>query len=403
LSAPRVTAMADDLLADPRIHYSQCWEDVAVARAALRVPSGGRVLAIGAAGDNVLALLLDDPGSILALDNNPAQTALLELKRAAFRRLPVGRIAGFLGSGADQVRLGGYEDIRAALSADAATFWDGHREDILHGVIHAGRFERYLGAFRRWVLPLAPGRPAVRAMLAATDVDEQAEIFRERWDTPRWRALARVFFSRRLLAAFGRHPAAFEQAPAGDVGRHFLERARIGLTATPICRNPFATYILTGGFRGPDAVPDYLRPDAHASIAGRADRIEARTQSLIDALAGLPDRSIDAFYLSDVFELFSTEEYEQALGEIARTGRHHARLCYWNNLVDRHRPAELAGDLDSHDELARELHRRDRAFLYSRCIVESVRPRRGRLAPAARRATEDRHLVAVGMGIGNAG
>lgn len=367
--------MAEPPDAAARIHYSQCWEDVAVARAALRIPAGGRVLAIGAAGDNVLALLLDDPASILAVDSNPAQTALLELKRAAFQRLAGDRVAGFVGAAPDRARLDGYDAIRSGLPASAIEYWDRHPEDLSRGVIRAGRFERYLAAFRHWVLPLAPGRSAVRAMLAARDVEEQERLFRDRWDTWRWRALARVVFSRRLLAAFGRHPAAFEHARDGDVGSHFLERARVGLTATPIRRNPFATWILAGRFRTPDAVPDYLRDDAIGPIAERAGRIEARAQPLADALAGLPDRSIDAFYLSDVFELFSLGEYAHALSEVARTGRPGARVCYWNNLVERRRPAGLAGELDSHDDLAAELHGRDRAFLYSRMVVESVRPR----------------------------
>jgi S-adenosylmethionine-diacylglycerol 3-amino-3-carboxypropyl transferase len=361
----------------PRVHYSQCWEDVAVARLALRIPAGGRLFAIGAAGDNVLAMLLDDPGHVLAVDLSPAQTALLELKRAAFGALSPAQMGPFLGAGRDHERLTEYERIRPSLTSTAAAFWDRQAADIGRGVLHMGRFERYLGTFRRWLLPLAPGRPTVRAMLAAADLAEQERIYRERWDSWRWRTLVRAFFSRRLLAAFGRHPAAFAHAAADDVGRHFLDRARIGLTTTPIARNPFVTYILSGGFRPPDSIPDYLRPEAIPVIAARIGRLEVRTQSMLDALSGLPDGSIDAFYLSDVFELFDVEGYDKALVEIARTGRPGARLCYWNNLVDRRRPARLADLIDTHPELAQRLHAADRAFLYSRLVVESVRPHLG--------------------------
>src|SRR3989304_5355490 len=66
-------------------------------REALRVPYGGQVLAIAAAGDNAIGLLLDDPARVVAVDVNPAQTALTELKLAALRELG-DRAAAFLGA-----------------------------------------------------------------------------------------------------------------------------------------------------------------------------------------------------------------------------------------------------------------------------------------------------------------
>jgi S-adenosylmethionine-diacylglycerol 3-amino-3-carboxypropyl transferase len=376
--------MADPSALGRRILYSQCWEDVTLARAALRIPAGGHVLAIGAAGDNVLALLADDPALVLAVDVNPRQSALVELKQAAFRSLPIERVVGFLGAAPAKDRLEVYGHLRPALSAAARACWDGAERELAGGVIHAGRFERYLAAFRRWVLPVAPGRPAVRALLAATDVAQQERIYEQYWDSRRWRTLFRIFFSRRLLAAFGRHPAAFDHATVGDVGAHFLRRARIGMTGTRVDHNPFVTYALTGGYRWPNAIPDYLRPEVARLIQARADRLEVRTQSIIDLLSELPDHSIDAFYLSDVFEVLDRDAFEFALDGIARVGRPGARVCYWNNLVDRRRPSRIADVLDSHDELAERLYREDRAFLYSRFVVESVRPRHTAGATPAR-------------------
>ena len=85
-----------------RLLYANCWEDLAVARRALRIPTGGLVVTIGSAGDNAIGLLLDDPRRILAVDLNPAQTALVELKLAAVRSMP-GDVAGFTGALSDFV------------------------------------------------------------------------------------------------------------------------------------------------------------------------------------------------------------------------------------------------------------------------------------------------------------
>ena len=67
--------------------FAQSWEDPACDLAALRPQPGDTILAITSGGDNVLGFLLTDPQQVIAVDVNPAQTYLLELKKAAFRRL----------------------------------------------------------------------------------------------------------------------------------------------------------------------------------------------------------------------------------------------------------------------------------------------------------------------------
>jgi len=325
------------------ILYSTCWEDLRLAREALRVPYGGQVLAIAAAGDNAIGLLLDDPARVVAVDVNPAQTALTELKLAALRELG-DRAAAFVGAQPNAHRL-----------ADFA------------------RFERHVAAARRLILAVAPGRAVVRELLAARSLEEQQSIYRRRWNSRQWRLLFRLAFNRRVLAALGRHPAFFTRAPRMDVAGHFLSRVEFGLTATPIGQNPYMTFALTGAYALPDATPDYLQPANSATLAARADRIEVRTAPIDAVLRSMPTESIDAFYLSDIFELADPPAFAATLGEIARVGRPGARLCYWNNLVDRSCPAELADRLAPMPGVASDLALHDRAFLYSRLVVETVR------------------------------
>ena len=359
-----------------RLLYSGCWEDADVARAALLIRPGASVLAIGAAGDNVLALLQDDPGRVLAIDVNPAQTALIELKIAALREIDdADGVRGFLGAARDGDRSARYRALRPALSPETRRHWDANAAQIERGVIHAGRFERHLAGFRRAILPLVPGGRAVHQMLGAASVDEQRRIYDEHWDSRRWRLLFRLSFSRRLLAMFGRDPAFFAQCELQDIGAHYLARARHGLCELPIRTNPYLTYMLSGTYGAGPRGPDYLRPDVQAMIRPRLDRVDVRTASLADTLRSLPSASVDAFYLSDVFELSTPAEHAAALAEIARVGRTGARICYWNNLVARRRPEALADRIASHPLDAATLHARDRAFLYSALVIESVRPR----------------------------
>jgi S-adenosylmethionine-diacylglycerol 3-amino-3-carboxypropyl transferase len=361
-------ALGRDLL------YSQCWEDVDVARAALRIRPGATVLAIAAAGDNTLALLQDDPGRVLAIDVNPSQTALVDLKLAAIGRLTdPDEVRRFLGAADCPDRLELYERLRPALTQVARSFWDAAPAKIEGGVIHAGRFERYLAGFRRSILPLVPGRRVVHDMLRASTLSDQRRIYELGWDSRRWRLLFRLSFSRSLLERFGRDRAFFAQCEIEDIGDHYLGRARHALTNVPIWSNPYLTYMLSGRFGSDRRAPDYLRSSVQPVMRARADRIVVQTASLDDVLGAMPADSVDAFYLSDVFELSGPAAYAATLAEIARVGRPGARICYWNNLVTRQRPEDLADRIVSHSDEATSLHARDRAFLYSRLVVESVR------------------------------
>jgi S-adenosylmethionine-diacylglycerol 3-amino-3-carboxypropyl transferase len=266
-----------------------------------------------------------------------------------------------------------YGVLRRSLPRATRDHWDSHQTAIEAGVIGAGRFERYLAAFRRAVFPFVPGQRGVRQLLAATSLEEQARVYREQWDTRPWRALFQAYFSRAVLGRLGRDPAFFAQCELEDVGGHYLARARHAFTELPIWENPYLSTMLSGVVGTGALAPEYLRPEAHAALRARMDRVEVETATLDEALHGLPSASVDAFYLSDVFELAAPAEYEATLAEIARVGRPGARLCYWNNLVPRHRPDALAGRISSHAKEAERLFAQDRAFLYSRFVVESVR------------------------------
>lgn len=356
------------------LRYAQCWEDAEVARAALQIKPGATVLAIAAAGDNVLALLQDDPARVLAVDVSPAQTALVHLKMAALAGLAdAGEVRGFLGAQPARDRLRMYERVASRLPPAARRQWDSDVHALESGVLSAGRFERYLALFRRAILPIVPGRGTIRAMLAATALEEQRRIYRDRWDSAPWRLMFRAFFSRRFLQAFGRDPAFFDQCEVDDVASHYLGRARHALTNLSITTNPYLTWMLSGRFGRGRRAPDYLERDAQAVIRGRLHRVAVHTASLDAVLANLPSRSVDAFYLSDVFELSTADAYATTLAEIARVGRPGARICYWNNLVTRRRPPVLAAEIETHEAEATALHAGDRAFLYSRLVVESVR------------------------------
>ena len=65
--------------------YNTCWEDPRVDLGLLDLSDDSRVVMITSAGCNALDYLLAGPATIDAVDVNPRQNALLELKAALLR------------------------------------------------------------------------------------------------------------------------------------------------------------------------------------------------------------------------------------------------------------------------------------------------------------------------------
>jgi hypothetical protein len=68
----------------------------------------------------------------------------------------------------------------------------------------------------------------------------------------------------------------------------------------------------------------------------------------------------------------SEENTARLLGELAASTRPGGRLAYWNMLAPRSRPDALADCLRPLTDLAEKLFLQDKAFFYSRFVVEEV-------------------------------
>jgi S-adenosylmethionine-diacylglycerol 3-amino-3-carboxypropyl transferase len=351
------------------IRYAQCWEDADVLVAALDPQPGHVCLSIASAGDNALALLSRGPARVVAVDLNPAQIACLELRVAAYRELEHGELLELIGSRPSVRRAELYRRCRSQLSSEARQFWDGHAAEIASGIGSAGKFERYFATFRTRVLPLVHSRRRVERLLVGGDLTRREAFYAGEWDTWRWRWLFKIFFSRFVMGRLGRDPAFFRYVE-GSVADRILARTRYALTALDPAANPYLQWVLTGTH--PTALPFALRAENFDAIRRNLDQLEWSRGSLEEYLDAHRDLRVDRFNLSDIFEYMSPENYQRLLERLIAASHPGARLAYWNMLAPRSRPEALAGRLRPLEPLAKELFAQDKAWFYSRFVVEEV-------------------------------
>ena len=333
------------------------------------VGPGDRVLSICSAGDNVLALLAEDPAAVVAVDLNPAQVACLALRVAAFRTLAHGEVLELVGSRSSDRRGDLYTRCRPALDADARRFWDARQDVIAAGIGTGGTFERYFRLFRRRILPLAHSRRRVRQLLdGAPTAADRRQWYDAHWDTARWRLLFRVATSRAVLGK-ARYPTAFSQVEGSAAERLLRARPR-GRHGDRSGRQPVPP---VGPDRGPFQTrshatfgPSTSRPSATGSTGSRGTSARSTGRSR------RPTPPFSQFNLSDVFEYLPQSDADGLFARVAEAGAPGARLAHWSVLADRRPGPPLDGRLARLGALADRLHAVDKAPFYTAFHVHEV-------------------------------
>lgn len=164
--------------------YAFTWEDARVDDRLLKLGSNDVVLAITSAGDNILSYALSSPARIHAVDLNPSQNNLLELKVASFTALPYADHWKLFG-------LGKHPDFRNLLltklsphlSSRAFQYWLDNASVFASksglGLYNTGGSRHALRLFR--VLSTILGlRTETKALLEAKTLNEQREIYQRR-------------------------------------------------------------------------------------------------------------------------------------------------------------------------------------------------------------------------------
>jgi S-adenosylmethionine-diacylglycerol 3-amino-3-carboxypropyl transferase len=352
--------------------FGMSWEDPASDRRALAIQPGETLMTVTSGGCNTLTLLLENPAKIYAVDINPAQSYLLELKCAAVRRLDNEALHAFLGLSPCESRVQMFELLRGDLTKAAVDYWVARAEVVRRGVVKAGRYESFVRLFSRAVAVIQ-GKKRVEGYFRCETLEQQQEYFDRKWNTLQWRLLFKFLANKRVLARRGLSADYFKfDDGSASFSESFFRRSKHVLCEVPIGPNYFLSQYLRGGYWSEQSVPAYLLPENLSTVRARLDRIEIVTSAAQEWMGGQPDASIDALSLSNICELMSLKETGRLFTEVARSARPGARICFRNLMVPRGVPEDLASRIVLDEALSRDLLAEDRSFVYSRVQAYKV-------------------------------
>jgi S-adenosylmethionine-diacylglycerol 3-amino-3-carboxypropyl transferase len=370
-----------DLIYRTNLVYNQCWEDPALDQEALALGPGDRVLAITSAGCNVLDYALRG-ARVLAVDANPRQNHLLELKLAGIRGLGFADFYALFGDGGSP-RVGElYGQVRHLLGPDARLFWDRSIRMFdprrSPGSFYYGGTAGFFALmFRRYVDHVAKLRSLIERMMAASVIEEQLELYfhglRPRLLTGRF---LRMVGTRGVLALLG-VPAAQRELVAGRPGGvvAYLRACLDHVAAVALLRENYFWSVYIRGSYTRDACPEYLKAAAFAQLqAGLVDNIRVATAT-VTACLERETEPFTAFVLLDHMDWMARrpsllEEEWRRIFALSAPG---ARVIFRSGAREASfLPAAVRERLAFDPERAERLHRRDRVGTYGSFHIARV-------------------------------
>ncbi|RYP32757.1 hypothetical protein DL767_005048 [Monosporascus sp. MG133] len=313
--------------------YAFTWEDSRVDAQLLKLGADDVVLAITSAGDNILSYAMQSPARIHAVDLNPTQNHLLELKLASYTALPYEDFWKLFGEGRHpDFRTLLLTRLSSHMSSRAFQYWF----DKVHvfntrgyGLYDTGGSRRAIRVFR-WISRVFGCRAAVQDFLGTKTLNEQREVWRNKirpavlskvvcnlvvnQESFLWAALG---VPKNQLTMIERDHAESEavRGPAATDSKrtrsHAIWRYMVD-TLDPVAEqthiatdNPYYHVCMAGAYTR-RCRPDYLSEEAHAKLSrpGALDGLRIHTDGIHEVISRITPGTLTVAVIMDSMDWF---------------------------------------------------------------------------------------------------
>ena len=373
--------------------YNTCWEDPRLDRVALDIGADDNILVITSAGCNALDYALTSPNHVYAVDMNPRQNALLELKKSAIRNLDYDTFFKLFGEG----RLLGakevYQDkLRSDLDEWSQGFWDkkikwfDNRRKTFYFRGTSGSVARMLKIYTDKVIKV---RPDLEEILNADSVEDQREIYETKLKKKFWSGLVKFTLNRESTMSMLGVPKAqirqIESTYSGGLIEFIQECMESVFARLPMKDNYFWRVYMNGSYTR-DCCPEYLKEENFQRLKdGLVDKITTHTDS-VQAFLEKHDGNISRFvlldhmdWLSDRFFPLLESEWQAIVNRAAENTRIIWRSGGMRTDFIKQVQVKWDGKMQSvhemlryYEELADELHPKDRVHTYGSFFIADL-------------------------------
>lgn len=353
-----------------RLSYSFGNEDWRTEQRALSIRPEDTILCVTASGDRPLNLLSTESKHIIAIDANPIQNALFDLKKSAMNELDYDHYIAFMGLEKHGSRIQTFNQLKKHLDDCTVKVWMRHLKKIDKGILYQGALEKLLCVASHCVRMLR-GRK-IDQLFKFDCVNEQAQFINSKWHSPFWKGIFSFCLHPWLTQLFIRDPCLYKHVdPQIHIG-HYLHRRLHDSLVRFLAKENILVSLMFLGKVFKEAYPPYLEETGVEKIKQRIDRLTFRTIDLVQYLEEAPDNSFDCFSISDVASYLNGKDFTRMMHSIYRVAKPGARFCLRQVLSNHQIPDPLIENFKRNHELEQTLELEDRCFVY-RFLVGEIR------------------------------
>lgn len=373
--------------------YNTCWEDPRLDRVALDFGPEDRVLVITSAGCNALDYAITGPKHVHAVDMNPRQNALLDLKKSGIKNLAYDDFFRMFGDGYFPGIQNVYQQkLRADLPEWSQAFWDkkikwfDNRRKSFYFRGTSGAVANALKIYTDKVIKV---RPYLDQLMAADSLDQQKEIYENHLEKKFWSGLVKFAINRdTTMSMLGVPKAQRKQIDTQYQGGllQFVQDCLRGVfVEIPMKDNYFWQLYMNGKYTR-ECCPEYLTEAGFESLkSGLIDRVSTHTNSVQGFLENTEEK-ISRFILLDHMDWLSDRFFpllESEWQAIVNQATPDARIIWRSgglqtDFIDQvqiQRDGQLTKItplLKYNQELANQLHQKDRVHTYGSFYIADL-------------------------------
>lgn len=372
--------------------YNTCWEDPRLDRVALNLGPDDNVLVITSAGCNALDYALTSPNHVYAVDMNPRQNALLELKIAAINNLEYEDFFKMFGEGKYKGIKEVYADkLRGSICEWSQRFWDTKIKffDSRHSFYFRGTSGTFARMINFYIDKVIKSREPVDQLLACKTLDEQKAVWNDEIKSKFWKGLIKFAMGRDATLSMLGVPKAqrrqIDNQYEGGIVKFVEDCLDNVFTKVPIHDNYFWRVYLTGSYTQ-ECSPEYVKAVNFDKLKnGLANKVTCHTDS-VQGFLEKHDGQISRYvlldhmdWLSDKFFPLLESEWQAIVDKAApntrviwRSGGLETDFINRVMITKNGSEQKINDSLTYHPELASELHVKDRVHTYASFYIADL-------------------------------
>lgn len=345
------------------IYFAQIREDSWVEKYLSDRFRPQKIICIGSGGCTGFSLLNNSLDKIICVDNNKSQFNLIRFKKAGIENYDREEFLNLLGerSLSKKSRSEMLSEMSLnCLDSELKLLHKTNPDITQYGLNHCGTTEKYYRFISKNLLSVVP---ELKKIFELKSQEELEHFYQNTIKTPAFETALQILLSKSSHLLFF-PDFMFAKSSEDDFSRYFKNQFHTEYQKNKMSENYFFSQLISQRYlhERPQGLPPYLTERGFIETKSNINKFEIINENIITAISN--EKSIDAFYLSNVFDWLTTDQIESLCDSILKSSNSGAIILFRNLLSSSPLPKSFLNHFEIDTKLSNEMLYLERSMMY---------------------------------------